>query len=258
MTTDKTSVEEAEIVEVQTSALSGPQAVMLTPSQLKKQMERDREIRKVVTDYIATEMVEGKDYGVVQGKTKSGTEFTGKPSLLKPGGEKFCGLFKVRPTFRKDTETVEMLGTTPGIVAYVCELVNTRGEVVGEGRGVYKVNVTNDSDFDINKAVKIAEKRAQIDAVLRTGGLSDFFTQDTEDMPADSTQKSFAKTTGVPAASDKQIKLIDDLQKDRFYNDEEFGTFAVEATGVASGWNLKQASELIALLFKQPKLERDQ
>jgi len=35
---------------------------------------------------------------------------------------------------------------------------------------------------DINKAIKMAQKSAQIDAVLRTGALSDAFTQDLEDV----------------------------------------------------------------------------
>ena len=34
---------------------------------------------------------------------------------------------------------------------------------------------------DINKAIKMAQKSAQIDAVLRTGALSEAFTQDIND-----------------------------------------------------------------------------
>ena len=36
---------------------------------------------------------------------------------------------------------------------------------------------------DLNKCLKMAEKSAHIDATLRMGGLSEVFTQDTEDNP---------------------------------------------------------------------------
>lgn len=202
------NVVEGEVVETQATTFSGPQAVMLTPKQLEKQLERDTEMRQIIKKYINENMDEGKDYGsiVVKGVTS-------KPSLFKPGSEKFCGLFKIRASFRKDDETVDMLGNTPGIIAYICDLVDSRGRVVGEGRGVYKVSTT-DSDFNINKAVKIAEKRAQIDAVLRTGGLSDFFTQDMEDLPTN-------ERLGGPAAPEKsserptlrQLEFARDLLK---------------------------------------------
>ena len=48
------------------------------------------------------------------------------------------------------------------------------GEVVSEGRGAREVL----KEKDINKAIKMAQKSAQIDAVLRTGALSEAFTQD--------------------------------------------------------------------------------
>lgn len=209
------NVVEGEVVETQATTFSGPQAVMLTPKQLEKQLERDTEMRQIIKKYINENMDEGKDYGsiVVKGVTS-------KPSLFKPGSEKFCGLFKIRASFRKDEETVEMLGNTPGIIAYICDLVDSRGRVVGEGRGVYKVSTT-DSDFNINKAVKIAEKRAQIDAVLRTGGLSDFFTQDMEDLPA-SERNATPATTPEPSMerpSLRQLEFARDLLKQAGHDD---------------------------------------
>jgi hypothetical protein len=185
-----------------TVKINGPQAVMQSPTQLREQMQSDTEIRAIITEYIKNAMVEGKDYGsiVIKGHTS-------KPSLFKPGAEKFCGLFKIRPTFKKDIETVEMLGNTPGIIAYICELVDSRGIVIGEGRGTAKTDPKSGSDFDINKQVKIAQKRAQVDAVLRTGGLSDFFTQDMEDAPGDLDKP---KSSGFRPMSEKQRKWVVD------------------------------------------------
>ena len=72
----------------------------------------------------------------------------------------------------------EMLGRPAGVICYICELYTKRGELVGEGRGAREVL----KEQDINKAIKMAQKSAQIDAVLRTGALSDAFTQDLEDV----------------------------------------------------------------------------
>jgi hypothetical protein len=240
--------ENTQAVEVkEPEVITGPQAVMATPAQLKAQMKRDQDVRKVIDEYIKANMVKGKDYGSIKSKTKSGTEFESKPSLLKPGAEKFCSLFKVRATFRKDDETCEMLGNTPGLVAYVCELVDTKGRVIGEGRGVHKVELTA-GDFEINKAVKIAQKRAQVDAVLRTGCLSDFFTQDMEDATKDVTngQKtnydSGKPMTGEPTAS--QVGLLDRLSRQKEID------FDIEKPITK-----QEASDLIKKLIELPNKE---
>jgi hypothetical protein len=102
-----------------------------------------------------------------------------KPSLAKAGAEKFLGLFHLHATFRKDDETWEMLGRPVGVLCYRCELHTSSGEVVGEGRGCR--DVKKDSG-DANKAIKMGQKSSLIDAVLRTGALSEVFTQDVEDM----------------------------------------------------------------------------
>lgn len=112
--------------------------------------------------------VEGKDYHVIQGKK----------SLAKGGAEKIASIFKWTAKFDKDTESLEMLGDIKGLVAFKCTLMN--GHFVGEGRGAAMLAK---NAGDPNKTLKMAQKSAFIDAVLRASGLSDFFTQDLEDMP---------------------------------------------------------------------------
>lgn len=258
MGSENTAIIEGEITGQMPVAISpsiGSQAVMLTPSQLRKQMQRDKEIRGVINEYISNNMVAGKDYGTITIKGRDGREHTSKPSLLKPGSEKFCGLFKIRATFRKDIETIQMLGDRPGIIGFICELVDSQGRVVGEGRGTAKADPEG-ADFDINKQVKIAQKRAQIDAVLRTGGLSDFFTQDMEDAPKDTNGDSQASRS-IPLASEKQTALIAKLVKERFEFPSEFDGMAKELTGKVKDWDVSEASVLIDGLFKLDKLDTD-
>lgn len=235
---DASALEPIQAEVVERSVL--PSAVMQTPKQLQAQMVRDNQIRAIITEYIKVNMVDGKDYGTISIKgTKS------KPSLFKPGAEKFCGLFKIRPTFKKDVETINMLGDKPGIIGYICELVDSRGRVIGEGRGTSSVN-PDGNDFDVNKAVKIAEKRAQIDAVLRTGALSDFFTQDMEDAPRDS---GASKPAMDGPATDKQRDLVSKKLKEIGVLPEDQKGYLIEQYGVEIPLTKEGASFVIGELL---------
>lgn len=133
--------------------------------------------REILNKYLKDNLTEGVDYGVVMKG--------GKPSLFKPGSEKFASLLHLRVKFAKDTDTWEMAGSTPGLFCYVCQLINKDGEVVGEGRGAASIQEKKNA----NTAIKIAQKRSQVDAVLRVGGLSEVFSQDLEDLPKDERPK---------------------------------------------------------------------
>jgi hypothetical protein len=149
-----------------------PAVEVVDPTTLEQNMATWHQMRALLTAYISEHMQEGLDYYTL---TIGGQ--VSKPVLSKAGSEKFLRLFNVHATFRKDDETWEMLGRPAGVICYICELYTTRGELVGEGRGAREVL----KEKDINKAIKMAQKSAQIDAVLRTGALSDAFTQDLDD-----------------------------------------------------------------------------
>lgn len=166
-------------------------------------MKEETEKRKLVMDFIANHMKAGVDFGKIHIAKDCPNKYNcsnsyhfSKPSLFKPGSEKFMSLFKITAQFEKDTDTWEMAGSEAGVFAYKCRLLDSRKRMVGEGRGVYKLSESRNPN--INSAVKLAEKRAQIDAVLRTGALSDFFTQDVEDMALD---KSEVPDNAVPTVT---------------------------------------------------------
>jgi hypothetical protein len=150
-----------------------PAVDVVDPTTLEQNIATWHQMRAVLTAYITEHLQEGIDYYTltIGGKVS-------KPSLSKAGSEKFLSLFNVHAKFRKDAETWEMLGRPAGVICYICELYTKRGELVGEGRGAREVL----KEQDINKAIKMAQKSAQIDAVLRTGALSDAFTQDLDDV----------------------------------------------------------------------------
>lgn len=135
---------------------------------------------------------QGEHYGVIPG-TK------GKPSLLQPGAEKICLMFKLVPRYR--VEKTQLPGGHRE-VEVTCTLYQRGSDVVeGEGMGScstmeskyrYRKKWVNGSpvreeNTDIadtyNTVLKMAKKRALVDAVKSTTAASDIFTQDVEDLP---------------------------------------------------------------------------
>jgi hypothetical protein len=125
------------------------------------------ENREEFMSKVATAMKEGKDYHIIQNKK----------SLAKGGAEKIASIFRWDAEFQKDVDVIEAF-KLDGLIAFICNLSN-EGRTVGQGRGAATLQKNNG---DPNKTIKMAQKSAYIDAVIRTSGLSDIFTQDLEDM----------------------------------------------------------------------------
>jgi hypothetical protein len=155
----------------------GPPAAVTTPATssldaraLLESMAAWKEQRQLLARYIKEQLTDGVDYYTLRIKGRDT-----KPTLSKAGSEKFLAIFKLIATFHQDQATWTMLGSKEGVLCYTCTLLTRDGQVVGEGRGA---RTLSQDQGDINKAVKMAQKSAQIDAILRTGCLSDVFTQD--------------------------------------------------------------------------------
>lgn len=156
---------------------------------------------------------------VVQKTLKKGHDFgevpgTSKPTLLKPGGEKICMLFGLNPEyeFLKVTEDYDKeffsynirctLFRNGQAVAQGVGSCNSKEkkyrfinvDIIPEnyagynesftdkyGRTKYKINNPDICSL-VNTILKMAKKRAFIDAVLQVASLSEVFTQDLEDM----------------------------------------------------------------------------
>jgi len=167
--------------------------VLHDPTALAAQLDTYSKSRELLVAWLFAHLVAGVDFMLIHRKARGQPcpkkadvasarcgECGGKATLCKPGSEKLCGLLRLRPRFVRDVDTWEMLGALPGVLAFKCELVTGSGVVVAEGRGARDKVLDGD---DVNKTVKMAQKSAQTDAVLRCAGLSEIFTQDLEDIP---------------------------------------------------------------------------
>ena len=177
-------------------------------------LERRRQNRAVVMNWIRSSLVESVDYGRIHimGKDKCQHARSGfamlcdipahwsKPVLFKSGAEKICGMLGVTVQFPtlKDYEQAALNGNSLRVVILRCELRDSQGRAVAEGIGARNLQ----QDYgDLNKSLKMASKSAIIDATLRLAGLSEVFSQDTEDVGTE-TCVSPPETSSTPKVDD--------------------------------------------------------
>lgn len=152
------------------------------------------EAHKEAADVLRSALEDGRDYGAIPGAGP-------KKVLLKPGAERLCVAFGLQPVYsllssetdhdREVTFNDRKRGssTSTGLYRYVVKCQLTRdGVVVGEGIGscstMEQKYVSRPRDSE-NTVLKMAKKRALVDAVLGTLSLSDRFTQDVGDDEVD-------------------------------------------------------------------------
>jgi hypothetical protein len=206
--------QEATQVRVLTSHPVAASPLDLPAEQFRAGLDRRRENRSALMEWVRAALVDGVDYGRIHivGKNKcqlgsrcQNPAHFSKPSLFKPGAEKICGMLGVTvhyPTL-VDYEQAALNGVSLKQIIIRCEIHDAAGRIVADGVGARSLQ----QDYgDINKALKMAEKSAHIDATLRMAGLSEVFTQDLEDMIPAGTDSP----AGKPANSSTPSPLAGD------------------------------------------------
>ena len=167
--------------------------------------------------FIDTVLVVGVDYGVIP--------HCSKPSLLKSGAEKILNYLGLIAR----TEIVNRVEDyNVGFFSYECKvfLIDYNGVVKGEGVGITNTRegkYAKSNGYSVqNVVLKMAKKRAMVDATLNVGNLSARFTQDVEDMnlepdnvsgknPVELKQDSKPKESPTKPATKKQIAYLEKL-----------------------------------------------
>lgn len=203
-------------------------------------------------------MIDGTHFGKIPGCGD-------KPTLLKPGAEKICLLFRLRASFQVEEKKLDGWHKEFYVV---CSLMSSDGSLVGQGvgsastmeskhrwryaeaestgqpvpkeywalknegrtqemqealggqsfvakktedgwmickRGDHKVENSDIADV-YNTVLKMAKKRAHVDATLTATAASDLFTQDLEDLPAEQLQSKVAAPNKESEKPKKQAK----------------------------------------------------
>jgi len=142
----------------------------------------------MLKDYVREHMSEGEDYGIIPGGSK--------PTLFKPGAEKLNAVFGLSPLVELNNRVEDW---DNGFVAYEVKvtLLNKRTQGI-EAEGVGSCNSrerrykNQDAANVANTILKMAKKRALIDATLSATRASGMFTQDLEDLDLGA-QNDFAR-----------------------------------------------------------------
>lgn len=187
-----------------TAALPTPGGgfLMGNPVALQAQLDAYSRGRKIFIDWVFANLTPGVDWLTIHTRVKRGGWIdcpnknnrtmrrcdvcNGKPTLCKPGAEKIMGLLHMKADPQIDKEMAEAAGNPPGVLFFKVVLINQdTGQEMSIGRGSAKGAEGKDygdapPKEDWNKAVKMGQKRAITDAVLRCAGLSEAFTQDLE------------------------------------------------------------------------------
>lgn len=173
--------------------------VSLVPS-LAISLSEAKERIDLLEQFVKEMMKEGLDYGMIDGFRK--------PTLLKPGAEKLCDIFG----FSKHVDIINrMENWEKGIFAYEVKVTlvsKQTGYMEAEGIGTCNNKEQPFIDQDpfslVNTLLKMAKKRALIDAVLSATRASGLFTQDIEDL----SKENPINKGGEAPATDKQLLMI--------------------------------------------------
>lgn len=138
-----------------------------------------------------------QDYGVIPG--------TQKPTLLKPGAEKIQMLMGVTSEYEVLNQIEDY---DKGFFSYtVRATLSKNGTKITEGLGSANTKekryINQDAFMLVNTVLKMAKKRAQVDATLTIASLSNVFTQDIEDMDNFNQQEQTDTMTLQDAAATK-------------------------------------------------------
>ena len=184
--------------------------------------------RSYFISQVLPKLKENQDYYIIKGKK----------SLAKGGAEKLASIYNLIATFEKDRESLDMLGNAKGLIAFVCTL-SKFGVIAGQGRGS---DTLERNQNDPNKALKMTQKRAFVDAVIRTTGLSDIFTQDIEDMNTE-------KINTAPETFDrsKYKKWINDLEEESNSPEIQYENTPIQQDSMT----IKQRKLLVSLMTEK-------
>ena len=163
----------------------------LDPATFRAAVQRRTENVKTLLETLNSILKPGEHYGKIHLKSKNECQkgnqcdnpyHWSKNVLFKPGAEKINQFLGLTPRYRPLSEEERR---DYGIVAedqivVKCELLSGSGAVCSEGLGARTLDV-RDGPHALNKALKMAEKSARINATIQLG-LSDCYTQDLDDM----------------------------------------------------------------------------
>jgi hypothetical protein len=224
---DAQAVQTSEVTEIETVAVDNDKITKLIPVKANDvvpefaiTISEARQRTKMLQKFVKDMMIADVDYGIIKGCVK--------PSLLKPGAEKLCEIFG----FSKQVEILNRIEDwDKGLFHYEVKVILTNkrsGVIEAEGIGCCnsreKKFKNQDSFSIVNTLLKMAKKRALVDAVLSATRSSGLFTQDIEEM-------NFNDEPQTPKSSVKPVPTITKQSPKPLSKEQQKEIFAVIRQG---------------------------
>ena len=181
-------------------------------------------------NYVIKGVMGGKDVTLKRDIDFAVIPRTKSPSLTKAGAETICQAYGV---FQRYTILHQEISTDPKAPSFTfivrCDLIkiNTvdgKEWVVAQGLGAASTNEKSNGmagAYDsLNRTVKMAEKRAKVDAAINLAGASSWFTQDMENESFIAKSKTVSEEDS-PYITPKQVQAIWARGKSNDYSVEE-------------------------------------
>ena len=225
-------------------------------TQVQETMRKISQFQMVIRNTLR----EGHDYGTIPGTGS-------KPTLLKPGAEKILMLMGLTSEY----ELIERIQDyETGFFAFTVRCtIYRQGTKITEGLGHantrerrYTSGRQQDAYTLANTVLKMAKKRAQVDAVLTVASLSELFTQDLEDLVEEGVvpetasvkrQASGSEKANAEKITESQLKAIFGIARNKNISKDYIDALISEQYGVSDikALTKAQASEIISYLQSQ-------
>ena len=149
------------------------------PKPARKRKKEETPIAEPIEIIVAKHLKAGRDYDRLPN--------TAKPTLFKSGAEILCGVFGYRTTTSVINRVIDF---EKSLVMYEAQITvyDKDNKIVAEGIGSCNSKerkyLRGDFCTQLNTILKMAKKRAYVDAMLTACHASKVFTQDVEDIAA--------------------------------------------------------------------------
>ena len=194
-------------------------------------------------------LVRGEDFGVIRGK--DGKALTKQPTLFKSGAEKLCMAYGLFQHYTPET-VIEDVENGFFMYRFRCDLVKLVNNipytiVSGYGSANTREKRTgSQSPYDgANSALKMAKKRALVDAAIVVSGGSSLFSQDIENEDFMAQADAYKKSKNPNAAiTPQQVKYFYTVASAN-------GVLPPEAKAFLASYQIKSAKDIPSGLFDE-------
>lgn len=155
--------------------------------------------------------------------------------------ERVVGVYQLTAEVTEDTKTLATLGHIPGLIAFLCSVKNSSGEIIGEGRGSA---VLNGMTKFIARTVHFAFNSSILNAIAQsTKAIDSMANPHTNELGIEETTQDSVMAEGI---TDKQRSFLTTLVRKNVHDESTLTWWMSQINQMDS----RQASDAIKSFVK--------